>query len=88
MDDTEKRFTSPSSCITHVSQDQGSIIVQVVAISFISKEADLQQINFDEGDPRDPKNFSYARKWAITLTCCMLAGIVGNFNIFCLRDFI
>ncbi|KAJ8593513.1 MFS general substrate transporter, partial [Rhizopogon salebrosus TDB-379] len=35
------------------------------------------QVNFDEGDPRDPKNFSYARKWAITLTCCAFTGITA-----------
>ncbi|KAG2058309.1 MFS general substrate transporter, partial [Suillus hirtellus] len=35
------------------------------------------QINFDEGDPRDPKNFSYAQKWTITLICCAFAGITG-----------
>ncbi|KAG1730303.1 MFS general substrate transporter, partial [Suillus lakei] len=35
-------------------------------------------IKFDEGDPRDPQNFSYARKWAITLTCCVFAGITAS----------
>ncbi|KAG1731631.1 major facilitator superfamily domain-containing protein, partial [Suillus paluster] len=35
------------------------------------------QVKFDEGDRRDPKNFSYAHKWAITLTCCAFAGITA-----------
>ncbi|OAX38745.1 MFS general substrate transporter, partial [Rhizopogon vinicolor AM-OR11-026] len=34
-------------------------------------------VNFDEGDPRDPKNFSYTRKWAITLTCCVFSAITA-----------
>ncbi|OAX39681.1 MFS general substrate transporter [Rhizopogon vinicolor AM-OR11-026] len=42
-----------------------------------SREADFEQVKFDEGDPRDPNNFSYARKWAITLTCCIFAGITS-----------
>ncbi|KAG1779255.1 MFS general substrate transporter, partial [Suillus placidus] len=34
-------------------------------------------IKFDKGDPRDPKNFSYARKWTITLICCAFGGITA-----------
>ncbi|KAG1734008.1 MFS general substrate transporter, partial [Suillus lakei] len=34
-------------------------------------------IKFDKGDPRDPINFSYARKWSITLICCAFAGITA-----------
>ncbi|KAG2133289.1 major facilitator superfamily domain-containing protein [Suillus clintonianus] len=60
MDDTSKRISSPS-CITHVPQEQESILVK-----------------FDEGDTRDPQNFSNARKWAITLTCCAFAGITAS----------
>ncbi|KAG2058308.1 MFS general substrate transporter [Suillus hirtellus] len=37
----------------------------------------VDQIKLDEGDPRDPQNFSYARKWAITLTCCVFSGITA-----------
>ncbi|KAG2133290.1 MFS general substrate transporter [Suillus clintonianus] len=46
-------------------------------ITHVSQKQDLFLIKFDEGDPRDPKNFSYARKWAITLMCCAFAGITG-----------
>ncbi|OAX39680.1 MFS general substrate transporter [Rhizopogon vinicolor AM-OR11-026] len=42
-----------------------------------SREADFEQVTFDEGNPRNPQNFSYARKWAITLTCCALIGITS-----------
>ncbi|KAG1767681.1 MFS general substrate transporter, partial [Suillus occidentalis] len=62
MDDTSKRISSPS-CITHVPQEP---------------EQELILIKFDEGDPRDPQNFSYMRKWAITLTCCVFAGITAS----------
>ncbi|KAG1807052.1 MFS general substrate transporter [Suillus subaureus] len=61
MDDASKRISSPS-CTTHVPQEP---------------EQELILIKFDEGDPRDPQNFSYARKWAITLTCCVFAGITA-----------
>ncbi|KIK38418.1 hypothetical protein CY34DRAFT_394419 [Suillus luteus UH-Slu-Lm8-n1] len=62
MDDTSKRI-SPPSCITHVPREP---------------EQELILIKFDEGDPRDPQNFSYTRKWAITLTCCVFAGITAS----------
>ncbi|KAG2748702.1 MFS general substrate transporter [Suillus brevipes Sb2] len=62
MDDTSKRISSPS-CITHVPQEP---------------EQELILIKFDEGDPRDPQNFTYTRKWAITLTCCVFAGITAS----------
>ncbi|KAG2140823.1 major facilitator superfamily domain-containing protein [Suillus cothurnatus] len=61
MDNASKRISSPS-CTTHVPQEP---------------EQELILIKFDEGDPRDPQNFSYARKWAITLTCCVFAGITA-----------
>ncbi|KAG1863137.1 MFS general substrate transporter, partial [Suillus subluteus] len=34
-------------------------------------------IKFHEGDPRDPRNFSYAQKWTITLLGCVFAGITA-----------
>ena len=34
-------------------------------------------MEFDEGDPRDPANFSFARKWAITLTASFFSIITG-----------
>ncbi|KAG1894160.1 MFS general substrate transporter [Suillus fuscotomentosus] len=61
MDDASKRISSPSYT-THVPQEP---------------EQELILIKFDEGDPRDPQNFSYARKWAITLTCCVFSGITA-----------
>ncbi|KAG2068582.1 MFS general substrate transporter, partial [Suillus decipiens] len=38
---------------------------------------DVVQIKFHEVDPRDPKNFSCARKWTITLLCCAFCGIIA-----------
>ncbi|KAI0369756.1 MFS general substrate transporter [Pilatotrama ljubarskyi] len=35
-------------------------------------------VEFDEGDPRNPMNFSYARKWAITLTASLFTIIVAS----------
>ncbi|KAH7885759.1 MFS general substrate transporter [Phlebopus sp. FC_14] len=35
-------------------------------------------IEFDDDDPRDPENFSPARKWAITLIACGFTGIVAS----------
>ncbi|KAG2039237.1 MFS general substrate transporter [Suillus americanus] len=61
MDHASKRISS-LSCTTHVPQ---------------KPEQELILVKFDEGDPRDPQNFSYARKWAITLTCCVFAGITA-----------
>ncbi|OJA10286.1 hypothetical protein AZE42_05006 [Rhizopogon vesiculosus] len=43
----------------------------------VPQDQELILVNFDEGDPRDPKNFSYARKWAITLTCCVFSAITA-----------
>lgn len=34
-------------------------------------------MDFDEGDPRDPANFTYARKWAITVTASFFSLITG-----------
>ncbi|KAJ8579897.1 MFS general substrate transporter [Rhizopogon salebrosus TDB-379] len=44
----------------------------------VPQDQELIIVKFDEGDPRDPNNFSYARKWAITLTCCVFSGIVSS----------
>ncbi|KAG1848315.1 major facilitator superfamily domain-containing protein [Suillus subalutaceus] len=45
----------------------------LAAIVMLSTDPNMiyvdDRVKFDEGDPRDPQNFSYARKWAITLTC-------------------
>lgn len=80
MDDTSKRISSPS-CITHVPQEQELILVSYCYNSFsASRNIDLDQIKFDEGDARDPINFSYVRKWSITLICCAFAGITGDFD--------
>ncbi|KAI0731113.1 MFS general substrate transporter [Earliella scabrosa] len=35
-------------------------------------------VEFDEGDPRDPANFSFARKWAITLTASFFSIITAS----------
>lgn len=77
MDDTQRHATS-LSCTTHVLQDQ-DLIVKSLAYFVTFKEANFQQVKFDDGDPRDPKNFSYARKWAITVTCCVFSGITCDF---------
>lgn len=61
MVDASKHISSPS-CTTHAPQEP---------------EQELILVTFDEGDPRDPQNFSYTRKWAITLTCCVFAGITA-----------
>ena len=34
-------------------------------------------MTFEEGDSRDPANFTYARKWAITLTASFFSLITG-----------
>ena len=34
-------------------------------------------MDFDEGDPRDPANFTYGRKWAITVTASFFSLITG-----------
>jgi hypothetical protein len=79
MDNASKRISS-LSCTTHVPQEpeQELILVSHCHFHFAYKKIYACQIKFDEGDPRDPQNFSHARKWAITLTCCVFAGITGN----------
>ncbi|KAG2159177.1 major facilitator superfamily domain-containing protein [Suillus bovinus] len=78
MDDDSKRISSPS-CTTHVPQEpeQELILVSHDIFQFSYTKVYAGQIKFDEGDPRDPQNFSYLRKWAITLTCCVFAGITA-----------
>ena len=39
----------------------------------------LPQVEFEEGDPRNPINFSPAKKWGITITACGFTGITGQF---------
>jgi len=34
-------------------------------------------VDFDDNDPRDPANFSYRRKWMITLDACLFTALVG-----------
>lgn len=80
MDDTRRHISSLSCTTTRAPQDQELILVSRRNID-TSKEADVDQVNFDEGDPRDPKNFSYAHKWAITLTCCAFSGITGDIDV-------
>ncbi|KAG1767680.1 MFS general substrate transporter [Suillus occidentalis] len=46
-------------------------------ITQVSQEQEFILIKFHEGDPRDPKNFSHAQKWTITLICCTFAGITA-----------
>lgn len=36
------------------------------------------KIEFEEDDPRDPMNFSYGRKWAITVTASSFSLIAGT----------
>ncbi|KAH7924304.1 MFS general substrate transporter [Leucogyrophana mollusca] len=35
-------------------------------------------VDFEEGDPRDPTNFSLCRKWVITVTACAFTCIVAS----------
>ncbi|TBU30598.1 MFS general substrate transporter [Dichomitus squalens] len=35
-------------------------------------------VDFEEGDPRDPANFTYARKWAITVTASFFSIITAS----------
>ena len=37
----------------------------------------LSQIDWDGGDPRNPANFSHARKWIITIAASALTGLSG-----------
>lgn len=46
-------------------------------ITHVPQEQEFILIKFNEGDPRDPKNFSYAQKWTITLICCTFSGITA-----------
>ncbi|KAG2340276.1 MFS general substrate transporter [Suillus weaverae] len=57
--------------------DTGKRISSPSCISHLPQEQELILIKFDKGDPRDPKNFSYARKWTITLICCAFGGITA-----------
>lgn len=41
------------------------------------REEEPLYVEFEEGDPRDPANFSLARKRAILLTGCLFAVLVG-----------
>ena len=42
-----------------------------------SEKEEPLYVEFEEGDPRDPANFSLARKRAILLTGCLFAILVG-----------
>ncbi|KAG2140816.1 MFS general substrate transporter [Suillus cothurnatus] len=46
-------------------------------ITHVPREQEYILIKFHEGDPRDPKNFSYAQKWIITMFCCAFNGIIA-----------
>lgn len=37
-----------------------------------------RQVEFEEGDPRNPAHFSYVRKWVITLTASFFSIISGT----------
>ncbi|PIL24914.1 MFS general substrate transporter [Ganoderma sinense ZZ0214-1] len=39
---------------------------------------EITYVDFDEGDPRDPANFSYRRKWAITVTASFFSLITAS----------
>ncbi|KAG1794977.1 MFS general substrate transporter [Suillus variegatus] len=55
----------------------GKSISSPSPITHVPQEQEFILIDFDEGDPRDPKNFPYAQKWTITLICCTFAGITA-----------
>ncbi|KAF8837441.1 MFS general substrate transporter [Paxillus ammoniavirescens] len=39
--------------------------------------AHCKQVEFEDGDRRNPLNYSRGKKWAITLTACLFAAITG-----------
>ncbi|KAG1807051.1 major facilitator superfamily domain-containing protein [Suillus subaureus] len=57
--------------------DTGKHISSASRIAHVPQEQELILIQFHEGDPRDPINFSYPQKWAITLLCCAFGGITA-----------
>ncbi|KAG2140197.1 MFS general substrate transporter [Suillus clintonianus] len=61
-----------------MTMDDTSKCTSSPSCTTVPQEQELILVKFDEGDPRDPQNFSYVRKWAITLTCCVFAAIAAS----------
>ncbi|KAG2743990.1 MFS general substrate transporter [Suillus brevipes Sb2] len=53
------------------------IISSPSSMTRMSEDDDKFLVTFEENDARDPMNFSYKTKWAITLVACAFTGIVA-----------
>ncbi|KAG2140822.1 MFS general substrate transporter [Suillus cothurnatus] len=62
--------------------DTSKCIISPSYVTHVPQEQEFILIKFREGDPRDPKNFSYVQKWTITLLCCALGAITGYLGFY------
>ena len=81
---SEKHIASEKKTNEEESQDTSNGIIYVrnlVVYDVLFAEYHdfcCKQVDFEEGDPRDPANFTYARKWAITVTASFFSIITGK----------
>jgi hypothetical protein len=60
-------------------QEQAIYVRPYLRIYQYKRERSLNlQIDWDDNDPRNPVNFSTARKWVITIFAATLTGLSGN----------
>jgi len=55
-----------------------SFYVSLSELSFCDTLTVVDQVDFTEGDGRNPVNFSHLRKWVMTVTACAFGGITGK----------
>ena len=81
---SEKHIASEKKTNEEESQDTSNEIIYVRSLIVHDvlfadcNDFYCTQVDFEEGDPRDPANFTYARKWAITVTASFFSIITGK----------
>ncbi|EIW78986.1 MFS general substrate transporter [Coniophora puteana RWD-64-598 SS2] len=72
MSDLEKARVS-----TKELDEENPIVGSISAAPTIANESDVIIVEFEENDPRAPMNFSYSKKWAITIVSVAFTAIIS-----------